>query len=83
MDPTRCLTKIACRKLLRGDCNAIFRIHNFLEKVSIINYQVSLKKNNYQINNITLPATKKQSSSSLDLKINKTVFMFSNRKFCG
>lgn len=29
-NPTRYLTKIACRRVLKGDANAILRIHRFL-----------------------------------------------------
>lgn len=37
-DSTRYLTKIACRRALKGDANAILRIHNFLESEGIINF---------------------------------------------
>ena len=38
----RYLTKIACRRILRGDANRIMRIHNFLESEGVINFGLSL-----------------------------------------
>jgi hypothetical protein len=40
-EPTRYLTKIACRRALKGDANAIIRIHKFLESEGIINFGLS------------------------------------------
>ena len=39
--PERYLTKIACRRVLKGDVNAILRIHHFLEEQGIINFGLS------------------------------------------
>jgi hypothetical protein len=36
--PYKYLTKIACRRALKGDANAIHRIHRFLEEQGIINF---------------------------------------------
>lgn len=36
--PDRYLTKIACRRVLKGDANAIMRVHRFLEQEGLINF---------------------------------------------
>ncbi len=41
----RYLTKISCRRILRGDVNVIMRIHEFLEKHGIINFSINYDGN--------------------------------------
>ena len=41
----RFLTKISCRRILRGDVNAIMRIHEFLQKHGIINFSLNYDGN--------------------------------------
>lgn len=36
-DPSRYLSKIACRRILHGDAASILRIYSFLQKEGIIN----------------------------------------------
>ncbi len=45
LNPKRYLTKIACRKILRGDVNSIMRVHGFLEKHGVINFSVGYDGN--------------------------------------
>ncbi len=40
-NPQEYLTKIACRKALSGDANLILKIHDFLERRSVINFYFS------------------------------------------
>ena len=39
------MTKIGCRRILRGDVNTIIRVHAFLEKYGIINFGVAYDGN--------------------------------------
>lgn len=39
------MSKIACRKILRGDVNIIMRIHSFLEKEGLINFSLNYDGN--------------------------------------
>lgn len=43
LHPSEYLTVTACRRNLLGDSGTIMRIHNFLEKWGIINYQVDVE----------------------------------------
>lgn len=55
-NPKKYLTKISCRKILRGDANAISRIHTFLEKYGIINYCIGIDGNyNFKVSSIMKP----------------------------
>jgi hypothetical protein len=40
-NPDCYLTKIACRRALKGDANAILRVHCFLEQQGLINFGLS------------------------------------------
>lgn len=43
LEPTEYLTVTACRRNLLGDSGTIMRVHNFLEKWGLINYQVDIE----------------------------------------
>jgi hypothetical protein len=39
-NPRRYLTKVAVRRVLRGDVNMIMRVHGFLEREGVVNFGV-------------------------------------------
>lgn len=52
----RYLSKIACRKILRGDVNTIMKIHSFLEKQGLINFSLNYDGNfNFKSTSLTRP----------------------------
>lgn len=59
------MSKIACRRILRGDVNSIMRIHVFLEKYGIINFALDYDGNySFKPNSLSKPfeqSTKPQS----------------------
>lgn len=55
-NPKKYLTKISCRKILRGDVNSISKIHSFLEKHGIINFCIGIDGNyNFKVTPLLKP----------------------------